>query len=46
MKVFSNSDKIKSLIAPKMTYLITFFDKNVKSAVYSGGGIYVLYRYL
>ena len=30
MKEFSNSDKLKAFIAPKMTDLITFLDNNVK----------------
>ena len=37
MKSFTNSEKLRSFIAPKMTYLITFLDKNGKYAVYTGG---------
>ena len=42
----SNSDKLKAFIAPKMTDLITFLDKNGKYAVYTGGNINGIYRYL
>ena len=37
MKAFSNSNKLKSFIAPKITYLTTFLDNKGKSAVYTGG---------
>ena len=46
MKALSNSDKLKAFIAPNMTDLITFLDKNGKLAVYKGGNIHGLYRYL
>ena len=46
MKALTKSEKIKSFIAPKMTDLITFIDKNGKSAVYDGGDIHGIYRYL
>ena len=46
MRSFSKSDKVKAFIAPKMTYLITFLDKNVISDVYTGVNIHGLYRYL
>ena len=46
MKKLLKSDKLKSFIAPKMTYLITFLDNNRKSTVYAGGSIHGLYRYL
>ena len=46
MKVFTKSEKLKAFIVPKMTYLITFFGKNSKSAVYEGGDIHGIYRYL
>ena len=46
MKEFSKSDKLKSFIAPNMKYLITFLKKNGKSAVYTGGDIIGIYRYL
>ena len=42
----SKSDKIRSFIAPSMTYLITFLDNNEKYAVYTGGYINGIYRYL
>ena len=35
MKEFSNSEKIKSLIAPKMKYIITLLENNIKYAVYT-----------
>ena len=46
MKAFSDSDKLRDFIAPKMTYIITFPNNNGKSAVYTGGDIHVIYRYL
>ena len=46
MKALTNSEKLKSFIAPKMTDLITFVDKNGKSAVYEGGDMHSIYRYL
>ena len=46
MKALTKSEKLKSFIAPKMTDLITFTDKNGKSAVYDGGDIHGIYRYL
>ena len=46
MKKLSESDKLKSLIAPKMIHLITFLDKNGKYAVYTGGIIHRIYPYL
>ena len=46
MKALSNSDKLRSFIAPKMTDLINFLDNNVKYAVYIGGDIHDIYRYL
>ena len=46
MKAWSKRDKLKSCIAPKMTYLITFLDNNRKYAVYTGVNIHELYRYL
>ena len=44
MKALTNSEKIKEFIAPNMTDLITFIDKNGKSAVYDGGEIHGIYR--
>ena len=46
MKALTKSEKIKAFIAPKMTYIITFLDKNGKSTVYEGGYIHGLYRYI
>ena len=46
MKALSKSDKIKSLIAPKMKDIITFLDNNKKLAVYTGVNIHGIYRYL
>ena len=46
MKALAKSEKLRAFIAPKMTYLITFLDNNVKSAVYTGGDIHGIYRYL
>ena len=45
IKAFSNSEKLKVFISPKMTDIITFLDNNEKSAVYNGGNIHVLCRY-
>ena len=45
-KALSKSDKIRALIAPKMTDLITFIDNNRKSDIYTGGDIHGIYRYL
>ena len=39
-KALTKSEKLKAFIAPKMTDLITFLDKNGKSAVYEGGDIH------
>ena len=46
MKALTKSEKIKAFIAPKMTDLITFLDKNGKSDVYEGADIHGIYRYL
>ena len=46
MKALSNSDKLRAFISPKMIDLITFLDNNIKSDVYTGGGINVIYHYL
>ena len=46
MKAFTNSDKFRDFIAPNMTDIITFLDKNGKSAVYTRGDINGIYRYL
>ena len=46
MKALTKSEKLKAFIAPKMTDLITFLDKNGKSAVYDGGDIHGIYSYL
>ena len=45
-KSLSNIDKLKTLVAPKMTDLITFLENNEKSAIYIGGDINEIYRYL
>ena len=37
IKALSKNEKLKVFIAPKMTDLITFLDKNGKYAVYEGG---------
>ena len=46
MDSLTKSEKLRAFIAPKMTDLITSFDKNGKSAVYEGGDIHGIYRYL
>ena len=46
MKALTKSEKLKEFIAPKMTYLITFIDKNYKSTAYDEGYIHGIYRYL
>ena len=46
MKALTKSEKLKAFIAPKMTDLITFIDKNGKSDVYDRGDINGIYRYL
>ena len=43
MKALTNSDKLRAFIAPKMIDLITFLDKNGKSAVYDRGYIHGIY---
>ena len=45
-KDFSNIDKLKEFIAPKLIYITTFLDNNGKSAVYIGVNIHELYHYL
>ena len=46
MKALTNSEKLKSFIAPNMTDLITFLDKNGKYSVYEGGYIHGIYSYI
>ena len=46
MKSLSYSNKTKAFIAPKIIDIITFIDNNGKSAVYKGGNIDGIYRYL
>ena len=46
MKALTKSEKLKSFTATKMTDLITFIYNKVKSAVYDGGDIHGIYRYL
>ena len=45
-KALTKSEKLRAFIAPKMTYLITFLDNNGKYAVYIGGDIHDIYRYI
>ena len=45
-KALKKSEKLRYFIAPKMTDLITFLDKNGKSAVYTVGDINGICRYL
>ena len=45
MKALSKSNKLKSFIVTKMTYLITFLDNNRKSAVYTRVNIHGLNIY-
>ena len=46
MKALTRSEKLRAFIAPKMTDLVTFLDKNGKSSVYMGGYIHGIYFYL
>ena len=46
MKALSKSDKLRAFIAPNMTDIITFLDNKGKSAVYIGGDIHGIYRYI
>ena len=46
IKAFSKSDKLRAFIVPKMTDIITLLDNNGKYAVYTGGYINGIYRYL
>ena len=46
MKALTKSEKLKAFIAPKMTDLITFIDDKEKYALYDGGDIHGVYRYL
>ena len=46
MKALTKSEKIRAFIAPNMTDLITSLDNNGKYAVYKGGDIHFIYRYL
>ena len=46
MKALSNSDKLKSFIAPNITDIVTFLDNYGKYAVYTGGNIHRIYCYL
>ena len=43
MKVLTKSEKLRSFIAPKMIYIITFLDNNGKSDVYIGGAIHGIF---
>ena len=46
MRALTKSEKTRAFIAPKMIDIITFLDKNGKYAVYEGGDIHGIYRYL
>ena len=46
MKSLSNSYKLETFVEPTMKDLVTFLDNNWKSAVYTGGDINEIYRYL
>ena len=46
MKALSKIDKLSAFIAPKMIDIITFLENNGKYAVYEGGDIHGIYRYL
>ena len=46
IKALTKSEKLRAFIAPNMTDIITFLDNNGKSAVYTGGDIHGIYRYL
>ena len=46
MKALSKSDTLRAFIASKMTDIITLLDNNGKYAVYTGGDINGIYRYL
>ena len=46
MKALTKSEKLKAFMAPNMTDLITFIDTKGKYAVYYGGDIHGIYRYL
>ena len=45
MRELSKNDKLRDLIAPNMTDLITFPDKKVNYAVYTGEGLHGSYCY-
>ena len=45
-KELKESDKLRAFIATKMTDLINFLENNGKFAVYKGGEIHSIYRYL
>ena len=45
MKSLSNSDKLKALIAPNMTDLITFIENNGRFSVYTRVNTHGLYHY-
>ena len=46
MKALSKIDKLRAFIAPKMIDIITLLDNNGKYAVYTGGYIHGICRYL
>ena len=45
-KDFLKRNKIKVFVAPKMTYIITFLDNNVKLAVHTAENIHGIYPYI
>ena len=46
MKALKNSEKLRYFIANRMTDIITLLDNNGKCAVYTGGYINGIYRYI
>ena len=46
MNSLTKSEKKKGFMAPKMTDLVTFIDTKGKYALYDGGDIHGIYRYL
>ena len=46
IKALSNSNKLRSFIAPKIIDFVTFLYRNIKLAIYEGVNIHVLYRFL
>ena len=46
MKALSKSDKLKAFVAPKMTDIITFLERNGKLAIYTGENTHDIYSYI